>query len=228
METENNPTENKPAYKLESTEVTIDVTQLMKYIDKYTDQLKTTKTEEKLITFNFRGTKYEVMLNQLDLLPESRFGKLKKCIELFRTDKSAAKETFQKQKLADLHNEYFDEFYFNKDPMLMNIIFDFYISIRKDKKSHLNSKGICAELLIQELMYWNIPDYRAHVLPCCMIELDKRDQSFEEDLADEKAIIHKYILGKKEDFGDCCIPEFRKIVWHILEKPKSSHFAMVF
>jgi hypothetical protein len=217
---------NKSAYKLESTEVSIDVTQLMKYIDRYTDHLKISK-KEKLVTLNARGVRYEVMLNRMDSLPGSRFHKLKKCIELSQTDLNAARETFLTEKLADNHNEYFDEFYFNKDPTVVNVILDFYLGINGVKKTHLASKNICSSLLIEELHYWNIDDYRSYVLPCCLIQLDKRDQSFEEDLADEKAIIRKYILEKEEHFGEWCFPEFRKIVWNILARPKSSKFAMV-
>jgi hypothetical protein len=214
-------------FSRELKEVSIDVTQLMKYIDKYTEHLNSS-TKDKLITFNARGTRYEILLDQLDSVADSRFEKIKKCVDLSQSDANKAHELFQKEKLADFHNEYFDEFYLNKDPFTFSIILDFYLAIKKEEKVHLNSKSVCSASLIAELEFWNIKEFRTFLLPCCLNELDKKNESVEEDVNAEKEIIDKYVIGKPEDFGKWCFPEFRRIVWHILDKPKSSFLAMVY
>ena len=210
------------AYK--SRKITINLSNLVSFIDKYLEQEKKV-AEKDTITLNIRGTKYELLVSQLDLIPESRLARLKQCVEMSKKSKEIAHDMFKQEKLGDSCNENFNEFFYNRDPQAINVVLNFYNEKVNEKKIHLNCKLLCPHAIEEELRYWKIANYKSYLEPCCLIDLENKRDDFEDEKANEKAILDK--LNFREDFGKYFFPAYREIAWDVIEKPKSSVYAKV-
>ena len=78
------------------------------------------KIKSRLITLNVRGVEFMVPVHQFKILPESRLGKLGALIENLKS----GTESFAD--LCDKHDLKTGEFYFDKDPYVLNMILNFY------------------------------------------------------------------------------------------------------
>lgn len=135
-----------------------------------------------LITLNARGVRYQVLLSQLDKLPNSRLAKLKISIEA----------NLNTEDYCDYYNLQSNEYFYNKDPQILNLILNFYSS-KIDEcllKTHccLNNTSLCVLQLEEEFKYWNI-DYDELVEPCCLFRINREKQWLKEELANEQRLL---------------------------------------
>lgn len=161
------------------------------------------------IVINTRGTRHDICLDKLDKIPNSRLGVLRRII---------LKEPSQEcvETLCDSYSPDLTEFYYDRDPFLVNMVLNIYSHSDKAHLSYL--PGVCPLALVDELAYWRI-DYSQHLDECCVICLDdKRDQA-EDRLQKQRDIIAKF--NRRDDFGKF-MPRLREKLWLYLEWPSKS------
>ncbi len=138
---------------------------------------------------SLRGTQFDVDVNDLHRLPDSKLGTLAK-------------------KYEDINNSQ-TTIYFNRNPRLFHNILDFYES----GNLHFGS-DTCAATIQQELEFWGIPE---HCLsPCChrrYTEQLQEDQARVEMLAKLLNCTQDPLVGPK-DAGDS--NSLRERAWRFL------------
>ena len=173
--------------------------------------VKTTNTNDpnykKRIILNARGTRYEVLMRIFDKHPESRLGKIKSLIEKSGNNRS-------NNDLNDLCDD-FDlsklEFYFNRDPYILNFVLNFY----EDNKIHYDDK-ICSKFFLHEIKYWGLNEFLFDNDCKCQINfVIQREECSENSENQEKVIDDLY---NKENFG-CILPKIREYIWGIIDRP---------
>lgn len=161
------------------------------------------------IILNLRGIKYEVLIEKLLKYPETRLGKLAKYL--------VKKNTNEIVTLCDKYNLELNEFYFDKDPYVLNT----FLSLYHSGSIYLNT-DYCSLLIKNELGYWNINE--SFIEPCCHI-------IFSEKLDECDDINHSLIFIKEEKFNNNYKykfwPVLRKSLWDLLDNPTSSLLAKV-
>ena len=185
-------------------------------------QKPTHKKQPERITLNARGIKYEVLLSVLEKLPKSRLGKLKELLDEIKA-KNLIEESDQDNllELCDGYDLEKNEYYFNRDPYLLNMFLNFY----NNDRLHMDD-NVCANYFGQELQYWSIDDI--NIDACCQLKyFDKKDQ-IQDELKIENKEQNNLINDKKDDFDNTkMIDSIKKKIWNLLERPTSSYFARV-
>ena len=156
------------------------------------------------VILNIRGTKFEVYKNTLDRYPNTRLGKLVN-----------ARSVSEQLKLCQVR---FSEFYFDRDPSVMNLILGYYLT----GKLHLNITK-CVNSFKDELSFWEIDDDQISV--CCKLNYFNQLTDVEGQIEFENRARRKF--RQSEYFGTRFYPYFRKKVWQLFERPKSSILAQV-
>jgi hypothetical protein len=162
----------------------------------------------KKIIINAKGVKFEVPLEALGYVPNSRLA----CIKDYIENRPQSDGTFLKiRDICDGHNDDLNEFYFNKDPDMVQLILRFY---ENRNKAHISSKKRCSLELDAAFAYWKI-DYDKHLDDCCLRKFIE-DKGIEiEAIQIEREIIQKYNF--REDFGKRLFPEAREKLYNIME-----------
>ena len=166
----------------------------------------------KRVILNLRGIKHDVILKSFEKLPNSRLGKLGYLIETNNLDDSL---------LIDICDDYDlckNEFYFDRDPFVLNLILNFYTN----GKLHIDD-NFCTMFLHDELKYWLIDE--TLICNCCEWNFrDKRD-NIEKYIRKEQELIkkHYHVI----EFNNFYFQRLRKKLWYLFERPSSSIFARV-
>jgi hypothetical protein len=179
----------------------------------------------KKISLIARGIRYEISIDKLDSIPNSRLNKLKQFLDVYKENKSLARQMFRLDELCDDHDENFSEFYFECDPYILNLVVAFHENQSKKKLSHLNIKQFCSLSFENEMTYWGIEKYEDFLEPCCLVNLEHEIDNLNQDVETEKKIVNEII--KRENFGEYCFPKQREIAWNVINYPKSSIYAKV-
>jgi hypothetical protein len=162
----------------------------------------------KTIIINARGVKYEVILNMFEKYPKTRLGKLRNYI--------INRNYNELNLLCDHYNDDLKEFYFNRDPYLLNMMLNYYLN----DKLHMNQTD-CAIFIKNELDYWQIDSYEFD--SCCHItfheKIEKSDFLITLHNKTQKKIIYE------DDFGESFFPRFRENIWNLFNNPQSSVYA---
>lgn len=178
-------------------------------------KLKAKKAKKHLI-LNARGIKYDILSDILDRLPNSRLAQLKKLIDQIELNKI---NTDSLLNYCDDYNLERNEFYFNRDPYILNLVLNFYTN----GKLHMDH-STCVMLLYDELKYWII-DESILFYNCCEWKfVDKRDEVMK-DIANEKKVINKVMNRVK--FDNFIFPKLREKIWCVLEEPSRSLLGKV-
>jgi hypothetical protein len=179
------------------------------------------------IIINSRGIKYDVILKIFDKLPESRLGSLKLFLDSYKEYQLGENPDLDEpdlNNLLDICDGYdleLNEFYFNKDPYVLNSILNFYTN----DKLHIDDHS-CAMQLADEFRYWDI-DEEILMDRCCEIRYYERKDAIQSEVKKENQELNKSISNNKEAFGESCFPDVREKVWNLFEKPTSSIYARV-
>ncbi|VDN01159.1 unnamed protein product [Thelazia callipaeda] len=111
--------------------------------------------------------------------------------------------------LADAYLENNREYYFERSPLLFNVIYQFYITGLIHRPEHL-----CTKDLFDELDYWCIP-LNMYLAPCCCDEgINTNSNSVDRDQIDR--------------FKNLYMGKYRLIIWNLIEKPSRSVAAQIF
>ena len=162
------------------------------------------KTKETII-LNARGIKYEVLLDSLEMFPNSRLGRLRYHI--------LEKQLIHIGQICDKFNADLTEFYFNRDPFILNMFLNSY----QTGELHI-SQNYCSLFMREEMDYWQLDE--AKLEPCCLVHLHKRLEENQEVLEIKETLINGPNL--RENFGNAFYPQLREKIWYFFDKPKSS------
>lgn len=166
----------------------------------------------KRITLNVRGNRYEVFIRQFAKYPDSRLGKLKKLI-----DENKTKNMEMLLELCDDVDLKTDEFFFDHNPIIFESILDFYST------NHLHyPSNICVKKFDEEIKYWGFDE--CLVDDCCQSRYSSQKDDYETELDAKRKILAQ--LYHNENFGKI-LPEIRKKIWNILDKPLDSYIGIV-
>ena len=165
------------------------------------------------IFLNVRGFKYEVLLDSLGNHPNTRLGKLRMAVK--------KQNSIEISLLCDRFNSDLNEFYFDRDPFVLNMILNFYVT----KKLHMNQTD-CVSFLKDELDYWQIDEYDFHL--CCRVAYLEKAEHLEELESVEKEIMKKYYYDDDEDTNrKRLFRKERNKIWNLFEEPHSSIYAKI-
>jgi potassium channel subfamily V protein 2 len=174
--------------------------------------------KKRRIILNVRGVKYEVLLSILIKYPKTRLGRLSTL--LLSNQKPSQQELNQ---LCDDYKLNENEFYFNKDPYILNMVLNYFSGYDMGYKIHLY-ENVCFKYLNEQLSYWGI-DYESTVDKCCKISLSTRKEFLIQELEKEEAIIRD--LEFRYDFGNRLFSRLREKLFNYIEKPMESTAGIV-
>ena len=179
------------------------------------------------IIISARGVRFEILVRHLDCIPNSRLAIMKSYYQVSKENKSLASELFRINDLCDGYNDLTNEFFFDKDPYMMNLILNFYEARSSEKRIHLKLDSSCINLLETELeSYWYIKNFEDFLEPCCLIELQKQRENLNDQIKQYNKIVDEYY--HREDFGKYCFPEFRRKLWNVIENPTKSIIGKIY
>ena len=164
------------------------------------------------IKINASGIRFDVFLRIFSRNPNSRLGRLKTILE--------EKNAKLNEELADLCDD-FDlkekEFYFNCDPDVLKCVLIYY----KTGDLHFGA-NLCPKLFEKELTYWQLSQYL--IDDCCIGRFTTSKETIQTEMDLKKETLD--ILYKEENYG-IILPELRKKVWFVLDKPLESTVGLV-
>jgi hypothetical protein len=168
-------------------------------------------SSEKRVNINAKGVKFQVPLEALSYVPNSRLAQIKDFIE----NRLRSDGTFLKiQDICDGHYDELNEFYFNKDPDMVQLILRFYENEPPNNRTHMSGKRFCSLELDAAFTYWKI-DYEIYLDECCLIKFEEDKEREIEAIQIERNIITKYTFKKK--FGTRFFPHIREKVHNFME-----------
>lgn len=165
---------------------------------------------DKKIVLNARGIKFNVYIRNFDRYGRTRLGKLASQIE--------SKNENEIAKLCDEYDLNTNEFYFDRDPFILNRILSYYSS----DSLHI-SHSECVHFIRDELEYWQIDEYS--LSSCCKLIYFEKSNEISETIQHEEELREK--LNFKEDFGTKFYPEIREKLWNLFDNPNSSIGARI-
>lgn len=172
----------------------------------------------KRIILNLRGIKYEILTRDLKRLPStSRLGRL---IELMASNNHLTFNNNEILNICDDYDSQSNEFYFNRDPLILNMILDYL----NTNKLHMQDSNMCIYKIIDEFNYWNIDE--SMIEPCCSIELNRRKNTMDDELLKREQILQQSEFD--ESFNGVCLAGIRREIWNVFEQPNSSIFATIY
>ena len=141
-------------------------------------------TRHPFVALNARGHRFQVLKSKLGQYADtSRLAKFK------------ANNLHELTQLCDYYSPDLNEFYFDRDPFILNLILNY----EPQKKLHLISSNECLNHLISEFNYWfngKTDVYEAMFDDCCRIRFKKmtNKQLVTEFWLEFKKIIQSYSL----------------------------------
>ena len=128
--------------------------------------------------------------------PSSRLGKLASCLQSPEDLKD----------VCDDFNPDTFEFYFDRDPFILNSILNYYTN----GELHL-SENVCVDLYFKELEYWGHSE--DEFKECCLSKYWKKRNQINNNIKLERKVIENYT--KENDLGNC-LPKMKEKIWKIL------------
>jgi hypothetical protein len=181
-----------------------------------------------IVLLNARGVKFEILLKQMEVIPNSRLAKLKTLIEESKLSKLTPERIAHFEEFCDNYDPDLNEFYFNKDPNLLEFALSFYETKTKENaKVHIDLGHVCLLEIESEIEnYWQIIDFKSYLEPCCIMIFERDVEKLEKKIDERNAMIKEFY--HKEDFGKYCFPKLREKIWNFLEYPSSSIYAKIY
>ena len=174
---------------------------------------QTRKSKSKRITLNIRGITYELFLDQFEKLPNSRLGQLKAFID----ENKQETELHTLNNICDDYDLVANEFFFDKDPYVFNMILNYF----SNGKINID-RSLCPYFMREQLKYWGVSE--VYMSDCCTEKHFTRLKGIDERLDMENEIVKKY--NTKEDFGKI-LPKLREKAWNILEQLEEESWASI-
>ncbi|XP_037004633.2 potassium voltage-gated channel subfamily V member 2 isoform X1 [Artibeus jamaicensis] len=163
-------------------------------------------TESSMLNVNVGGQSYRLHYTELACYPKTRLGRL-------ATSTSRSLQLG----LCDAYEEQTDEYFFDRDPAIFQLIYNFYMSgvlLVRDE--------LCPRSFLEELGYWGV---RLKYTPrCCRICFEERRDELSEQLKIQRELRAQAQAEEAEElFRDMRFygPQ-RQRLWNLMEKPFSS------
>ncbi|XP_063736156.1 potassium voltage-gated channel subfamily V member 1 isoform X2 [Eleginops maclovinus] len=154
---------------------------------------------------NVGGSRYVLSRELLASHPETRLGKLARC----------SRESVLE--LCDDADFLENEFFFDRNSQTFQYVMNFY------RTGHLHVREeLCEISFLQEIEYWGIDELCIDL--CCRERYHRRKEQ-KETLNVQPEFEPE---DDDEDFVGAACPAFRRRLWDLLEKPKSSRAARTF
>lgn len=165
---------------------------------------------ESTITLNVRGFKYQVLNENFLKYPFTRLGRLQTHLH--------TKSKYELSLICDSYNLELNEFYFDRDPFVFNIILNLY----KTGRLHINQNE-CASYIRDELVYWQIDE--SLIDSCCQIGFYERLDEIEEVVNTITKLKQAISVEYQNELKSC--GRLQKSLWKLFDNPKSSILAKV-
>jgi hypothetical protein len=159
------------------------------------------------VVLNVGGEKHEILWKNLDNIPNSRLGKLKKA---FKNDCARALE------YCDGYDEKNNEFFFDKSSRSFLTIIEYH---RTGKLHFL--EHICVRSFQDDLNYWGINEFSLD--ECCIHRYNGKKQHIIEEMNKNDEILGDELV---DNFVNCC-PNIRRKIWNTLENQDNSVLSRV-
>uniref|UniRef100_G3UMM9 Potassium voltage-gated channel subfamily V member 2 n=1 Tax=Loxodonta africana TaxID=9785 RepID=G3UMM9_LOXAF len=170
------------------------------------DLLSDTASLSSTLNVNVGGHSYRLDYGELACHPKTRLGRL-------ATSASRSRQLG----LCDDYEERTDEYFFDRDPAVFQLVYNFYASgvllVRDD---------LCPRSFLEELGYWGV---RLKYTPrCCRISFEER----RDELAEQLKIQHELRAQAQAEEAEELFSHMRfygpqrRRLWNLLEKPFSS------
>lgn len=158
-----------------------------------------------MLNINVGGKVYQISYKVAAKYPKTRIGRL-------------ATYTDHNRKL-DLCDDYIvqnNEFFFDRDPDVFHIIFNFYrtgVLWIKDE--------LCPRNFLEEINYWGVRIKNTH--RCCRISFEERQDELNEQLKVQRELQAEIEVEENEElFRGMAFGHTRRKIWNLMEKPFSS------
>ncbi|XP_004838510.1 potassium voltage-gated channel subfamily V member 2 [Heterocephalus glaber] len=183
--------------------------------DKKPEQVSTTQPEEggtdtaaqvSTLNVNVGGHSYQLDYCELASYPKTRLGRL-------ATSTSRSRQLG----LCDDYEAQTDEYFFDRDPAVFQLIYNFYTS-----GVLLVCEELCPRSFLEELGYWGVR--LKYTRRCCRICFEERRDELSEQLKIQRELRAQAQAEEAEElFRDMrfCGPQRRRL-WNLMEKPFSS------
>merc|ERR1712223_1372018 len=153
------------------------------------------------VALNVGGKRHEVRWDTLDKFPNSRLGRLRRCVTLGGISE-----------LCDSYNLANREYFFDRSPRN----FDAILGLYRTGKLHL-SQGVCVQDFCEELEYWGLCDL--HLEPCCQHTYYRARWLLPEALNSDEDMSGYFSTG--------FCGNLQHKLWNLLENPNSSFAAKI-
>jgi hypothetical protein len=188
--------------------------------DSILDEIKLKlESSDKKITINLRGFKFELFVKSFSKHPTSRLAKLSIMIL------NSNGKPFNRDDLLELCDYYeLDkmEFYFNKDPFILNKILNLYTE--NYQKIHVE-EGVCINYLNTELDYWGFENKFQDIIDkCCQVHLYNRKCFIDGEIEKEEKLIKQ--VEFKHEFK-YFFPKLREKLFNYVEYSNNSIIGRV-
>ena len=193
----------------------------MDFSNENVEQTDKIKAQNKRIILNVRGIKYECLLNTFNKYPTSRLGKLFNLLSLNSNQANIHNDLIN---LCDDYDLNKMEFYFNKDPFILNMILNLFEYDNNENRLHLN-ENTCYSYLNEQLNYWLI-DYELTICKCCKMHLSMKTDLIETELRKEELLLEQ--IEFRHDFGKRFYPHLREKLFNYMEKPNESIIGKIY
>lgn len=149
------------------------------------------------VTLNLRGKRFEVTPDLLRAIPYTTLARLDKSSEYYNADK--------------------DEYFFNRDPEVFNVILNYLVL----KELHI-PRHICGGIIRQEFKFWRIQEQ--NISQCCWHTF----YSYHEDKSIFEKLENLMITDERKEHREkFCDGGIRMTLWKTLTEPSHSIVAMV-
>ena len=166
---------------------------------------------DEFITLNARGREFKIPFKTMLEYPKStRLGKLSQ----FKTMPTA-----EITELCDSFNKETNEFYFNRNPRVLSILLDYFLT----DELHVDG-NLCEVFLLNELKYWEV--HFNEVKHCCKNDFERKLEEKNKLVGLEDKVIKDF--EEYDLFNVTWMPKVRKKLWRIVEQPTSSKKAATY
>lgn len=161
-----------------------------------------------VLNVNIGGQSYHLTYQALAIYPRTRLGRLA--------------TSLNRQCQVGLYDDYValgDEYFFDRDPAVFQLVYNFYASGVLQAQDEL-----CPHGFLEELNYWGI---QLKYMPgCCRICFEERRDELNEQLKVQKELRAQATVQESEHlFHHMCYARQRWRLWTLMEKPFSSTTA---
>jgi len=166
----------------------------------------------KAIILDVGGKKHKIRMDNFNIYPNTRLGKLVKAKKL--------------EEILDLCDDFCPgqppEYFFDRSWHSFNSILDIY----RTGLLHLNN-DMCALVLQKDLEYWQIDELILE--PCCALKYyPEIELCVKEQKGEQEAKAKETQRLKDEDFGNSPVGRVRSLLWNVMEYPETSRTAQMF